>query len=502
MGRPPRWRERERTVALGVFATAAAVTAGVASCSLGLDETLIDAGSDAAFGSDVATGDGETILPGGDGGTSDGGGPIACTSDAPCTSTNACLKGHCDLGRHVCVFDVCRAACAAGSCVANACGPEAPYKLKVAQIALGGSVSLHGAVAVYPWLFAILPDGLVAFDVANPADGSPPPQRQVTGLPFKPTQITASGNRVWMTGPVQAQSGSVPIAYIDVPTDPSSAQPVEAQGATATIENGTLGSFFLLPAASATGGALLAGAGATFPTALVNAPFANPTKLTPIGIPAAPGDVLQGVASGGRILLGSQAPNGIVSFHLIEAPGTANAKSDDVVQMTATGAVSNGAVGSGNEGAIVWASANNVPNPPAANIVTAAHAGFLVDSEKTAIAAAPPGVDFEAYGGETADIPIGTPVIGPVALLDANTAVVTALAHEDPGFTSVQFLRRNPVGLVKEADNVTVRRALLPVAVSTVVAVTASDGIAYVIANAAIAPNAATAYVFDPACAP
>jgi hypothetical protein len=491
---------RARLRALGVV-VAAAITAGIASCSLGLDESLIDRGVDGGFGSDGTTGDGATILPGGDGGSPEGGGAIACTTDAPCTSTDGCLKGHCDLGRHVCVFDVCRATCASGSCSGNTCGTEAPYTLKVTQIPLGGSVVTRGAVAIYPWLFVILPTGLVAFDVSNPANPAPA-KTDITNLPFTPTQITAAGNRLWMTGPVPAQAASVPIAYLDIPTNPRTTT-LAAQAATATIDNGTLGSFFLLPAASAGGNALLAGAGTNFPTAAVNVPFGNPTTLTPVGIPAAPGDVLQGVATGGRVLLGSEAASSIVSFHLIEAAGTPNAKSDAVVQMGTTGPVSSGAIAGSNEGAIVWATGNNVtPAPPGPNVVTAAHAGFLVDDAQAAIAAAPPGADLEIYSGETANLPTNTPVVGPPALLDGNTALVTALAHEDPGETSVQFLRRNPLGLVKEADGMTVRRVLLPVPVSTIVATTASDGIAYVVANGITPPNLATVYVFDVGCAP
>ena len=58
-------------------------------------------------------------------------------------------------------------------------------------------------------------------------------------------------------------------------------------------------------------------------------------------------------------------------------------------------------------------------------------------------------------------------------------------------------------GLVKQADNVTTRRAVLPVSFATFAAAAGSNGIGYLVANDQVGPPAnATAYVFDPACAP
>jgi hypothetical protein len=108
------------------------------------------------------------------------------------------------------------------------------------------------------------------------------------------------------------------------------------------------------------------------------------------------------------------------------------------------------------------------------------------------------GIDLEIYGG----VPQGTQTVGPVAMLDAKTAMVTTSAPGNPNLqTNVQFVTRTPaLAIVKNADN-SPRRFPITLPVSQLAA-TGSSGIGYVLAVDPAAPTAPTVYVFDPACAP
>jgi len=79
--------------------------------------------------------------------------------------------------------------------------------------------------------------------------------------------------------------------------------------------------------------------------------------------------------------------------------------------------------------------------------------------------------------------------------------MIATQAHENDQQTAVQFVRREPLGLVKDGD--VPRRQLLPSPIGSFVAATASNGVGYLVANdqGGQTPSA-TVYVFDPACAP
>jgi hypothetical protein len=76
---------------------------------------------------------------------------------------------------------------------------------------------------------------------------------------------------------------------------------------------------------------------------------------------------------------------------------------------------------------------------------------------------------------------------------------VTAAARENTAQTSVQFVSREPLELVRDPD-AGVKRTVLPIANTTIVGAAASNGIGYVVANDV--PMNATVYVFDPSCPP
>jgi hypothetical protein len=124
----------------------------------------------------------------------------------------------------------------------------------------------------------------------------------------------------------------------------------------------------------------------------------------------------------------------------------------------------------------------------------AAKGYFLVaDSLATFDPAA--GIDLEIYNA-----PQGTPSVGPVAMLDARTALVTTSFPANPAAaTNVQFVDRQPLAIRK--DGAVPRRFQIPLPVSQLAAA-GSNGLGYVLAVDPAAPTAPTVYVFDPACAP
>src|SRR5262249_18095301 len=141
----------------------------IVSCSLDLDESLIDKTRDANFiDLDGTLPDGAPIDGSTDGLSSNGGFVQACTTDADCKTSDGCLKGKCDLPRKTCAYEVCRSACGAGVCDQqnHTCGPAVPYKLKATQFPLGQALAcIRCAAAVYPWLVVGTVTGAVAFNV-------------------------------------------------------------------------------------------------------------------------------------------------------------------------------------------------------------------------------------------------------------------------------------------------------------------------------------------------
>jgi hypothetical protein len=331
--------------------------------------------------------------------------------------------------------------------------------------------------------------------MSNPANPAPR-KAPITGLTFQPTQIVSNGSRVWMTGAVGG-GGGVPIAYIDVPSDPFTTS-FAATTVSATFGQG-VGGFFLLPLTGQS--ALLVGPTSPFEATVVAAPLAPPVNLvgTPLGAPTTSSPT---VTSGTRLLMAANTA-GTAGFNLVSGAGSATPQSGPVTVFGAITAVSTSrSFASSEDGAVFWAT--GVTQTDAGDTVTtrAAQGAFLLDSATGQIPESVTGLDLDVYADPVNPIGQNATVVGPSALLDANTAMVTTMAHENPLQTAVQFVKRTPLALVKEADGVTPRRAVLTVPASQVVAATASNGIGYVVANDPAPPNPATLFVFDPGCAP
>jgi hypothetical protein len=468
------------------------------SCSLGLDESLItknrDGGESAVDGmlSDGAPSDG-----------SDGGPPatpeaVACTSDDVCKTTDPCLVGKCDLARKTCVYEVCRSTCTAAACDAqkHACNPGAAYKYKATQFSLGQQI-LCGrcAVAIHPWLFVATPTGVVAFNVSNPANGSPP-QVPIVGLGFVPTQLVQSGSRAWMIGAASGGGPSrIPVAYIDPPADPFASK-IVAKTVLLSYNRPAAEGVTLFPRGGDS--ALLVGPQtAQHASAFLEAPLADPVTATATALLFTP-NTSPATVSGKRLLM-EGVTGGTASFNLIDNAGGPNPQNG---AGTSIGDLANNVSGSQSfglcpDGAVFWGVGAH--QGAGMTATTRAVRGYFLVPGDTGAIEANAGVDIELYNGDPANpVPANSTVVGPIAMLDAKTAMIATAARDNPPLqTAVQFVRRAPLGPVAA------RRQVLPVPITQFAAAAASDGIGYLVANDTEGPPATgTVYVFDPACAP
>lgn len=499
---------------LRLFAAAgagAALLAVMVSCSLGLDESKILVGTDATFIDDVAQQD-VTSADGGDGGTIDGSPPgTACEKNEDCIAPNACATARCDVLAKRCVYDVCRPmACNASACdtTTNACAPAAPYKFGVTKFPVGVPVQRMGMVAVYPWLFVQTAVGIVAFNISNPANPTPP-KVTVSGLGFVPNQMVATANRVYFmtgpSGPANIPTSTIPIAYVDVPTNPFATK-IDAKGTLATFSRPGNEGVIMLPRENDTVLLYSVTAGGPTPTynaTIVEPPFVEPVTFTTTPLLYQAGTAPANVVSGSRFLMQAyDGNNGIFVFGLVANAGSATPTNAGVYSFADAGPHGpNQTFAHGPAGSVFWSSASltTAPsNPDPGALTRAARAQFLFangagDYDR------PSSFDIEVYN--VTPVGVGGPSVGPVALLDPDTALVLTAARENPGAqTSVQVAKKVPLGLVK--DGAVPRRAVLPVPVGTFQAAAAANGIGYAVANETMpAPNA-TIYVFALDCAP
>lgn len=218
------------------IAAALALVAAAAACSIALDPPIEPA---PAPGADASS---ETGIPidSGEAGSPDGG-PVRCTGDFQCRSDNPCVtSSRCDLGTGRCVYELCEND--AGACTVDRCDPETnacvdrvdlaatpivktfkiPTSKAFAQLRCG-SPSRCVAMA-YPYMFASLDDVVLAYGIADAHPAALPRVLAVDGLraagkPVRPTALVASGTRVYFVGEIQPDL-SLPIGWIDVPSDP------------------------------------------------------------------------------------------------------------------------------------------------------------------------------------------------------------------------------------------------------------------------------------------
>jgi hypothetical protein len=474
------------------------------SCSLGLDESLIGKGINDG-GTNLVDATGADADDGGGGGGDDGTLPDidpvggTCATDEECKGTAGCLKAKCDLSRHACVLDSCRSACASAACdvAAKTCGTAAPYHYKVAQFPVGAAIGCKGVgrrcfTAIYPFVFVGTANGALAFAAHDPQSASPATV-PLTGLTFVPTQIVGSGNRVFFVGtPVGTGAVSrIQIAYADVPQDPFATE-IEVKTFLATYGRPATAPVNLIARGGDT--ALLANGpfdGGLAGAAIVEPPLADPVTIAVKDVSMPLGAAIVAV-SGSRAILGRAVDAGPELF-VLEGAGTgAQGNLGPAVPLKSGTPSGGGYYGQSADGAVFWQQLSMTAAAPMVPAKLRAAKAFFLFAGNEAPLGTPAGLDVEIFNVEA-----GTPMVGPVALLDANNALVTTAVLGDTKQSNVSFVTRTPFAVVKNADGKP-RRFPIPLPVAQL-SPAGSNGIGYVLAVDPAAPNV---YVFDPACAP
>jgi hypothetical protein len=318
-----------------------------------------------------------------------------------------------------------------------------------------------------------------------------PPQPTAPG----PTWIVTSGSRVYFVGAVAGSGPSfkMPVAWIDPPGDSL---------ATARTARTVLQSYGQPSVSVAIGGEggslfLVYGDGSKFfPTASLTAPLVDLGTAALFPLAGIPGGAYPVASSGGRLVAyrWTNDGNGFASFFSFEtSPGTANAQNGGEQALAASigPTYPQPVVATGPGGALLWMTPSVTMTDAGDPVLRAARMAWLVDDGTKTTFDATEHVDVETY---TPPLPWGTPVAGPMAWIDASTAIVLAAAAGAQGQTSVQVASRKPTPSI-----VAGKRYVLPVSTGQV-GLASSHGFASVLA--ADAPDGATLHVFAPGCAP
>jgi hypothetical protein len=488
-----------------VLATGAGMTASVA-CSLGLDASKIGAGLKDAAPSGPE--DGSLLDDGGpgDGASAADAADAGCVTAADCVSTNVCNSGACVAGQ--CVFTVCptTTACQGSSCLATGgCSAPASYGFHASSISVSaGAVGCGGNAAAciaasYPFVFVGTTEGVVAYPVNDPSNTAPTPVT-VLGLPFVPSFMTSMGSRVWFVGGV---AGSGPTWRAQVATLVAPSDPLATTMTATTVFDTMTYASISAGWAAADGSLYLADDDAThfFPIGRLTAPLKDDDTIGFFPSPGIPTGGYPVAISGTRAVIAhASSTAGVYEtlFSFETGAATTNAQNageqqtlvgdGGVPMMGPTEAPATFAQGS--DGSILWNTGTVTLEDGGVPEVAAARFAWLVASGTTSTFDASQNVDLEVYG---APLPYPTAVAGPVAWIDANTALVTAAAHELLTSTSVQVALRTPTPSVV-AD----RRTVVPVGVGSVGAA-ASGGFGYVLE--ADPTGSLELHVFAPSCA-
>jgi hypothetical protein len=493
---------------LGCFA----VAAGAVGCSLGLDKSKIGELQDGGTETDgpLADGAGE----GGDGPTSNDGksptdGPPqaaagACSKDSDCQmGGGSCVSSaKCDPTWHVCMLDVCNAgACKAEECntSTNTCTLPADYSGTfnptsfVVQYGGVGTSTIQWAIsAVWPFVFLITTNGVVAYDVFDPTNGAPP-QVTIHGVPFIPSYTLAIGRRVYFltdelgNGPIYRQA----IAWIDVPQNPFVTQFTANTAWVGTTEKGGL---HALVNDGVNGFYMSYNTTALFPTADVHAPLTDGTTIMAFPNNNFPKNSYIFSASGSRLIVYSyDGTKQAAQYTMVNSPGSASATTGSLQMVGSMGPIENQqAWAQGGDGSVLWEAApfQTVDGGSSGQIDQACLTWLLDSSTATGFDAANCAT-LESYSP-----PVNQQVTVSPAWIDANTALGVAAASSNPSASTSVHVVKNKTSPATVPGVV----SYVPVGPGSV-GTTSSNGFGYVLGQTDMMNQTCTVYIFAPACA-
>jgi hypothetical protein len=514
-----------RRAVFGAAWAACGPLAIASGCSLGLDPSkiadghpdaslpgLVDVAADAATAVDAAPAMDAPLDDSAADVASESGdvGPPGCTHDGDCVGIDACHAGKCDAATGACSFAVCPSAlCQGSSCSAatSTCTTPAPYGFHSALVTVSaGPVGCGGnaaacIAAAYPFVFVGTANGVVAYSVYDPSSSSPAAV-PIQGLPFLPQQMTAMGSRVYFVGPVVGSGPTyrIQVAWIDVPSDPL------AQSLTATTTFDSLPVPSLQGAWATTDGSLFLvdlDQAQSFLASKVMAPFADGTALPFFASVAVPLGEQPVAVSGSRLVFSRWQETGSLYqtlFSFENGAGTSSAQNGgEQATYTALGATApgNASYAQGADGSLLSGAAALVVNDAGELDIPAVKLAWLVASGTAPQFDGSASVDVETYAPP---VSAGNPVVGPVAWVDANTALVLAAAKGtvgsgSAGQTSVQVASKTQPPILAGG-----RRYILPASVGLVGAAS-SGGFGYVLAVDPSSATTCTLHVFAPSCA-
>jgi hypothetical protein len=411
------------------------------------------------------------------------GGP--CTKDSDCmVAGNACISGaKCDTDLHICVFDVCNVgACKAAVCDTSSTTCTVPVSVNYHATTFhvpSGATGCNGSpgcfAAVFPFVFVGTQGGVVAYQVSDPTNFTPP-SVTVSGVTFPPLRIVAVGRRIYFIGNPFGGSPSgvkVPIASLDVPGSPFITT-VAATSLTITTPSFT-GGMQVFPTDKEAVFLVNADSSRSFPAGLISAPLmdnATINQLPSSGVPAGVGLV---ASSGSRLVTYRYDGSGfLANFSFETGVATVNASNGGEMTASSMGNVyqQTNFFATGPDGSVLWmAPQGDTPMDGGPFTTNTARMAWLVKDASTSTFDASQHVDVETYNSLG---PFAS-VAGPLAWLDTNTALVLAAAPENMQQTSVQLASRSggPPTIVNA------KRRVVTADVNHVIA-TASDGYGYV----------------------
>jgi hypothetical protein len=407
----------------------------------------------------------------------------------------------CDTTTHLCAYDVCPVtACQSAACDTSSFACSVPstlgfhassFRVNAGGVGCGNAAS-RCIAAAYPFVFVGSTNGVVAYDLLDARDTSPP-LVPVSGLPFLPTRIVQSGRRIWFIGSVVGSGPTyhLALAWLDVPQNPF----VKTLAATTAFV--AYPQSWIPDAFPTTGGAIFLvhpDSGKAWPAVIVNAPVPDSSS---IDLSPSPG-IAQGArvvgASGARLVTHRfDSPPDFAIFSFENDAGTSSAQPGGESVASAMGTVyPQDSFAFGPEGSVLWAApASHVPDGGQWDEY-AARMTWLVNDDKSGFAQASK-VDVETYAPP---VGYGMSLAGPIAWIDKNDALVVTAAKEDPPSQSaVQVAQR----AMMPASVLPGRRYVLPVSISATGAA-ASGKLAFVLTSDDPTNQSATVHVFAPGC--
>ena len=513
---------RARHLAMLLATASVAGALAVFGCSLGLDPSLMnqqDSGASDAMtavdGDAASTTDGPVTskdsTAGGDGTVPIG--ASQCATDKDCQSAagdagvdaGGCApSATCDKTWHVCMLEVCpTSACNAAVCVTstNTCSLPASYGFQpgttgsfpvqyggVGPAGPGGSIA-----AVWPFVFVVTTNGVVAYDVVDPTSSSPPVV-SVHGVPFIPDSEIAVGRRVYFVrGPEGGPTTfHYAIAWIDVPQNPflTDFQASSAWVSSTTksfdsvLTNGVDGLFFVYDTADQ-----------LWDSANVHPPLGDSTTITTSASLNFPMNAAVWGSTGTRLYT-ARYDSTVFGYWgaLVTAAGTVSAQATAEQQIgAAIGEYDSQAyVTTGGDGSVLASLAPYAMSDAGPTGISSACLSWWLDKSTSGNFDASTCWPLETYAPPPAPPPSGL-VVGRPGWVDANTALGLAGAASNPAATTSVHVVKKTSGAV--AGQV----AALPVG-PALVGMATSHGFGYALTQDDPMNQTCTVYIFAPSC--